>query len=196
MFEKFADEARSVIVAAQREASSSGSEGIRTDHILLGLLSPGNEVFGVLTSLGISLSEVRERLSEAAAGRVAIAQAGLSAEAKDLIQAAGDEATQGGSKQIRSEHILLAALRREGDAIAAVLREFKDLDQIRHALLAAVGGRTSKPDESCSKCGAAIDEFGRVREMTMEIKDAREVRMYAYYCGRCGAAYGLVKGSE
>src|SRR3712207_4858754 len=93
MFERFTSEAREVVVGAQREARTLRSRRVGTEHLLLGLLAqPGTTSARVLsrhgitrqvvvetvqglvgddldadalTTLGIDLGAVRERVEEA-----------------------------------------------------------------------------------------------------------------------------------
>ena len=64
MFERFTDRARRVVVLAQEEARMLNHNYIGTEHLLLGLLREDEGVAArALTSLGVSLDEVREQAS-------------------------------------------------------------------------------------------------------------------------------------
>lgn len=62
-FARFGDEARRIIVLAQKEAHSLDHNYVGTEHILLGLLAaPDGVAARALTSLGVSSERVRARL--------------------------------------------------------------------------------------------------------------------------------------
>jgi Clp amino terminal domain, pathogenicity island component len=62
-FGRFGDEARQVIVLAQKEAHALDHNYVGTEHILLGLLAAPDSIAGrALTTLGVSSERVRERL--------------------------------------------------------------------------------------------------------------------------------------
>jgi len=63
MFERFTNEARNVVMAAQQEARRLGHDCIGTEHILLGLVREGEGLAAlVLTKLGVDLEAVRARV--------------------------------------------------------------------------------------------------------------------------------------
>ena len=63
MFERFSAESRAVCISAGREASRFGHDAIRTEHLLVGLLSPGaGRVAAWLAIEGVYLADIRERL--------------------------------------------------------------------------------------------------------------------------------------
>src|SRR6478609_972719 len=60
MFERFTDQARTVVVLAQEQARSLSHHYIGTEHLLLGLLAEGNGVAAqVLEAAGITLDRAR-----------------------------------------------------------------------------------------------------------------------------------------
>jgi ATP-dependent Clp protease ATP-binding subunit ClpA len=59
MFERFTDEAREVVVRAQREADTLGHDYLGTEHLLLGLASDDGAAGSALRSLGVSSDELR-----------------------------------------------------------------------------------------------------------------------------------------
>jgi ATP-dependent Clp protease ATP-binding subunit ClpA len=72
MFERFTDQARAAVVAAQDEARSLGHGWIGTEHLLLGLLADGDSsVTRRLGELGLTHDAVRAQvLGEIGPGRV------------------------------------------------------------------------------------------------------------------------------
>jgi ATP-dependent Clp protease ATP-binding subunit ClpC len=122
MFERFTDRARLVVVRAQEEARELGHDHTGPEHILLGLIH--DEVGGVaakaLTSLGISLQAVRQRVEDIT-GRGEQAPPGripFTSQAKDVLRMAEQESRTLGHHYIGTEHILLGLIR-AGDGVAA-----------------------------------------------------------------------------
>ncbi len=65
MFERFTERARQVVVLAQDESRSLKHHYIGTEHLLLGLLREEEGIAArVLTSLGISLEDVRAEVAQ------------------------------------------------------------------------------------------------------------------------------------
>jgi ATP-dependent Clp protease ATP-binding subunit ClpA len=64
MFERFTDEARTVVVEAQEECRRVGSAAIGTEHLLLGLWSDdGSPAVRALEQLGLERENVRNELA-------------------------------------------------------------------------------------------------------------------------------------
>jgi ATP-dependent Clp protease ATP-binding subunit ClpA len=67
MFERFTDEARTVVVEAQEECRRLGSAAIGTEHLLLGLWSDdGSPAVRALARLGLQREDVRNELASGA----------------------------------------------------------------------------------------------------------------------------------
>jgi ATP-dependent Clp protease ATP-binding subunit ClpA len=65
LFARFADDAREVIVFAQKEACTLDHSYVGTEHILLGLLAVQDGIAAqALTAVGVSPERVRERLRQ------------------------------------------------------------------------------------------------------------------------------------
>ena len=63
--DRFTDKAKRVLATAQEEARSMGHEVIGTEHILLGLLSVSDGgASRAMTSMGLSLDAVKERIED------------------------------------------------------------------------------------------------------------------------------------
>jgi ATP-dependent Clp protease ATP-binding subunit ClpC len=63
MFERFDQQARRVVVLAQKEARTLNHNYIGTEHILLGLLREGDGVAAqMLVKLGADLNQVRQQV--------------------------------------------------------------------------------------------------------------------------------------
>jgi ATP-dependent Clp protease ATP-binding subunit ClpC len=121
MFERFTDDARGVVVAAQNEARDLKHSRIGTEHVLLGLFdAPGGIAKAALSRLGFTAEMVRADIvaivgegTEAPGGHLP-----FSPQAKKVLELALREALQLSHNYIGTEHILLA-LEREGGGVAA-----------------------------------------------------------------------------
>jgi hypothetical protein len=124
VFARFTDRARRVVVLAQHEARSLGHGSVGTEHLLLGLLAEGKGVAAlVLTSLGVSLEEARDRVEEIA-GRGQGAPMGhppFTPRLKKVLELSAREALQLGHTYIGTEHLLLSLLAEDDGIPAQVL---------------------------------------------------------------------------
>jgi ATP-dependent Clp protease ATP-binding subunit ClpA len=161
MFERFTREAREVVVGAQHEARALRHARIGTEHVLLGLLAQqgttsarvltrhgvtrpvvveavrsfvGDDLDAdALTSLGIDLDAVRERVEETF-GPGALdgppgptGQLPFTPRAKKVLELSLREALAMKSKTITDGHILLGLLR-EGEGLAMKVLHDKGVD--------------------------------------------------------------------
>jgi ATP-dependent Clp protease ATP-binding subunit ClpC len=122
MFERFTDEARKVMVQANKQAQRFGHGYIRTEHILLGLLKESSCTgVTILKDLGVDidklLSEV-EQLPKSRVDKTRMEKPPQSERAVNVIKYAIEEAKALEHDYIGTEHILLGLLR-ETDGIAA-----------------------------------------------------------------------------
>jgi ATP-dependent Clp protease ATP-binding subunit ClpC len=163
MFERFTDNARAVVVAAQEETRSFRHGRIGTEHILLGLYhSPGGIAVEALQQLGITREMVRTDV-ESMIGRGDSPLTGhipFSPRAKKVLELALREALQLGHNYIGTEHILLA-LEREGEGVAVKILanhvgDTKDVVRTVKALIAEHSGSGGAPAQP--KRTTAADE--------------------------------------
>ncbi len=138
MFERFDQQARRVVVLAQKEARTLNHNYIGTEHILLGLIREGGVAAKALESLGISLDAVRQQVEEII-GRGQQAPSGhipFTKRAKKALELSLRESLQLGHNYIGTEHILLGLLR-EGDGVAAqvLVKLGADLNQVRQQVI-------------------------------------------------------------
>jgi ATP-dependent Clp protease ATP-binding subunit ClpC len=190
VFERFTDQARRVIVAAQDEARLLDHNYIGTEHILLGLLREGEgQVARTLASLGVSLEAVRAQVEEII-GRGDTHPAGhipFTPRSKKVLELSLREAKLLGDEHIGSEHILLGVVR-EGEGVAAqvLVKLGAGLSEVRRAVISARGGKDPEPapgtsvrerlaavlsrtkagksasDLSCSFCGKHEDQVAKL----------------------------------
>ncbi|MDN5696987.1 MAG: NDP-hexose 4-ketoreductase, partial [Rubrobacter sp.] len=144
MFERFTERARKVVVLAQEEARHFNHNYIGTEHLLLGLLREDEGVAArALTSLGVSLDEVREQVEsivgygeEGSGG-----QAPFTPRSKKVLELALREALQLGHNYIGTEHILLGLVRESEGVAARVLSNLDvDPDKVRREVVRMLGG--------------------------------------------------------
>jgi ATP-dependent Clp protease ATP-binding subunit ClpA len=146
MFERFTDRARRVVVLAQEESRLLNHHYIGTEHLLLGLLAEGEGLAcQALTSMGISLPEVRRQVQEII-GRGSNPPTGhipFTPRAKKVLELSLREALQLDHNYIGTEHILLGLIR-EGEGVAAqVLQKLgADLSLVRLQVVGVAEGET------------------------------------------------------
>ncbi|MEU9029895.1 Clp protease N-terminal domain-containing protein [Streptomyces sp. NPDC048383] len=115
-FGRFTPRARNVVVTAQNEARAAGNTEIRTEHLLLGLLSePDGLAAHALTARGVTADAVR---TAAVAGLPAAAESvpdlvPFDASAKKVLELTFREALRLGHNYVGTEHVLLALLELE-----------------------------------------------------------------------------------
>ncbi len=167
MNEMFTERARKAIEYARDEAARLKHDYIGTEHLLLGLLrlGEGNAV-EVLTNIGIDLNELRQSVEDVvqpSGGTMAIGQLPLTARAKKLLEVSAQEARGLRSKDIDTEHLLLALLRDE-EGVAAQVLSMYDLDyqEVQDELKNIDSGNPSSYAKKRKKSKTpALDHFGR-----------------------------------
>ncbi len=124
--DKFTDQARSVLSLASEEARWYNHSGVGTEHLLLAIMSEGEGVaVKALTQLQVQPSEVRvqiETLHPAGEQPVGDGQIGVTAQGKQSIELAVQEARLLGHHYLGTEHLMLGLLREEGEPGGQVLR--------------------------------------------------------------------------
>ena len=153
MFERFTDNARAVVVAAQKEAHALKHNRIGTEHVLLGLYSaPTGIAAQALGQLGITADTVRAEVvtmvgvgTEAIGGHIP-----FSPRAKKVLELSLREALQLGHNYIGTDHILLA-LEREGEGVAVkVLAKHVNLQDLRRTTIGLIKEQ-AQPDAATAR---------------------------------------------
>src|ERR1700676_482628 len=135
MFERFTNQSRYAIVAAQEEARSLDHAYIGSEHLLLGLLREDQGASAqALTSAGITLEAVRGDVEELV-GRGERPPGGhipFTPPAKKCLELSLREALQLGHRYIGTGHLLLGLIS-QGDCVAVKVlgRLGADLGQLR-----------------------------------------------------------------
>lgn len=141
MYERFTDPARRVIAVAQDEARVLQHAYVGTEHLLLGLLGVSDSpVAKILAGFGISPASVRETVREIIGAGNADAvrphHFPFTPRAKNVLEAAYQEARGLGQDDIGPEHLLLGLLRdRTGVAAQVVDRLGANPDELRRKVL-------------------------------------------------------------
>jgi ATP-dependent Clp protease ATP-binding subunit ClpA len=148
-FNRFTPRARNVVVASQNSARETGQAEIRTEHLVLGLLSEPDAIAAkTLVTQGVSLDAVRESATRGLPERAASIPALIpfDAGARKALELTFREALRLGHNYIGTEHILLALLEQEaGDGPLTSLGLDKEAAEatIVAAVEAAAGGKTA-----------------------------------------------------
>ncbi|MCP4568344.1 MAG: ATP-dependent Clp protease ATP-binding subunit [FCB group bacterium] len=167
MNEMFTELARKAIEHARDEAARLRHDYIGTEHLLLGLIRLGEgQAVDVLANLGLDPNELKtavEEVVQPAGGTMTMGQLPLTARAKKTLEVSGQEARALKSKDIDTEHILLALLKDEEGVASQVLSMFEiDYKEVYDEIRNIDGGKPSsfKPKRRKSKT-PALDHFGR-----------------------------------
>jgi ClpA/ClpB-like protein len=183
MFERFTDKARQAVVLAQDEARRLGHPEVRTEHVLLGLLTVTGDSAGTraLTALGIPLDDLGAEV-EGRIGRGEGAPGGhlpFAPQSKKVLELSLREALQLGHNYIGTEHLLLGLVREAGSGAAQVLAgRGADLDTVRQevARQLATGAGERPAATSPSKEGLIADIealYGEIAQLTGEVARLR-----------------------
>jgi excisionase family DNA binding protein len=125
--DKFTDQARKVLSLASEEARQYHHTSIGTEHLLLAIMSEGEGIaVKALAQLQVQPGEVRaqiETLHPARVQPVGDGQVGMTAQGKESIELAVQEARSLGHHYLGTEHLLLGLLREEREPGGQVLRK-------------------------------------------------------------------------
>jgi ATP-dependent Clp protease ATP-binding subunit ClpC len=167
MNEMFTESARKAIEYARDEASRLRHDYIGTEHLLLGLIRLGEgRAIEVVTNLGLDPNDLKTSIEEVvqpAGGTMTMGQLPLTARAKKTLEVSGQEARALKSKDIDTEHILLALLKDEEGVAAQVLSMFEiDYKEAYEELKNVLNGKPSAFKKKRKKSKTpALDHFGR-----------------------------------
>ncbi|MFK4068336.1 Clp protease N-terminal domain-containing protein [Streptomyces sp. NPDC029674] len=115
-FSRFTERAKKTLMAAHEEAKTARHAEIRTEHLLLGLLSePESVAARSIVALGVSLDDVRVAAVEALPAPAAEVPALVpyDAESRKVLELTFREALRLGHNHVGTEHLLLALLEQE-----------------------------------------------------------------------------------
>jgi ATP-dependent Clp protease ATP-binding subunit ClpC len=167
MNEMFTERARKAIEYARDEAARLKHDYIGTEHLLLGLIRLGEGTAAeILQNIGVELSELKksvEDIVQPSGGTLQMGQLPLTARAKKTLEISGNEARAIRSKDIDTEHILLALLKDEEGVAAQVLSMYDiDYKEVYEELRNIQSGKPSSFGKKRRKSKTpALDHFGR-----------------------------------
>jgi ATP-dependent Clp protease ATP-binding subunit ClpC len=143
-FERFSDDAKQVLVSAQKEAEQAHHNYIGTEHLLLGLLQVDSEARRLLQRLGVDEHKVRSTISSVLGGseRILFQQIVPTSRVKTVIELSFAAAQREVASDVTPRH-LLVGLMEEGEGIAAHV--LQDLGVTLDAVLR--GGAPEPPEE-------------------------------------------------
>ena len=125
MFDRYTEKARRVIFFARCEASRYGSPSIETEHILLGLVREDRALMTRFLGETDFASEIRTEIERRITARERIptsVEVPLTAECRQILDFAAEEADRLGQRSVETEHLLLGMLRMEGPLAAQILQ--------------------------------------------------------------------------
>ena len=167
MNEMFTEAARKAIEYARDEASRLKHDYIGTEHLLLGLIRLGEGLaVEIIGNLGLELEDLKASIEEVvqpSGGTMTMGQLPLTARAKKTLEVSGQEARALKSKDIDTEHILLALLKDEEGVAAQVLSTYEiDYKEAYEELKNIHSGKPSSFKKKRKKSKTpALDHFGR-----------------------------------
>ncbi len=167
MNEMFTENARKAIEYARDEAARLRHDYIGTEHLLLGLVRLGEGVsIEIMADLGLDPVDLKASIEEVvqpSGGTMTMGQLPLTARAKKTLEVSGQEARALKSKDIDTEHILLALLKDEEGVAAQVLSTYEiDYKEAYEELKNIQSGKPSSFKKKRKKSKTpALDHFGR-----------------------------------
>jgi len=167
MNEMMTERARRAIEYARDEAARLKHDYIGTEHLLLGLIRLGEGTAAeILQNIGVELGELKkgvEEIVQPSGGTMQMGQLPLTARAKKTLEISGNEARALKSKDIDTEHILLALLKDEEGVAAQVLSMYDiDYKEVYEELRNIEQGKPSAFGKKRKKSKTpALDHFGR-----------------------------------
>jgi ATP-dependent Clp protease ATP-binding subunit ClpC len=138
-------EARRAVLHARAAVGEFGGEAIRAEHLLWGLFKPDVGASRHFIGLAVPTAELYERARSLVQGSGAPGSIDvpLDPEALDVLNRAWAEAKALGHAKVRSDHLLLGLLGKEGPA-ANLLKASGVVDAI---VRSAIGDRDPEEDE-------------------------------------------------
>lgn len=167
MNEMFTELARKAIEYARDEAARLRHDYIGTEHLLLGMIRLGEgRGIEIIVNLGIEPQDLKASIEEVvqpSGGTMTMGQLPLTARAKKTLEVSGQEARALKSKDIDTEHILLALLKDEEGVAAQVLSMYEiDYKDVYEELKNIQNGKPSSFKKKRKKSKTpALDHYGR-----------------------------------
>ncbi len=149
---KFTERARNVLTMATEEVARYRHVGVGPEHLLLAIIREGEGVGArTLNQLQVQPDQVREQLEDLyplEQQPESVGQIGMTAQGKESLELAVQEAQSLGHHFIGTEHMLLGLLRQESLANQVLLTAGVTLDKAREVvrhLLTELAEKRSRP---------------------------------------------------
>jgi len=148
MWQRFTDDARQVMYAAQEEAIRCGGLWVGPEHLLLSIAaSRETRAARLLVALGIDLDEMARdagaALPNTSGNDGAAGAPSIGANVAAILDAAAAEAQRMGSESLGTEHILVALAERGGESVVRALRV--DAERLRAGVQAGLATEAAAP---------------------------------------------------
>lgn len=154
MEDRFTDGVKNAWKFAASEAAKLGSDYIGTEHLLLGIAHEKDSAGGkILNSLGVTVDEVEQLLSQYSQGRSLFSTGEVYAapRTKRVLEMAVEEANELGNSYVGTEHLLLAILHEGGGLAVRILESFGvTQDKLQKAFEKVLSEDSGKSDKSVS----------------------------------------------
>jgi hypothetical protein len=154
LFERYTEKARRTIFFARYEASNTGSRGIETSHLLLGLLRENLNFLGDPLAAALFVERYRLEIVPDQAEKVPTsADLPLSHQCKRVLAYGAEEAKLMEHQHIGTEHIFLGLLREDKNIAARLSRDHGiDISAFRDqvAKTAKYSGTAAPPDDQAA----------------------------------------------
>lgn len=166
LWRKLTNRAKRVVLNAHNEAARNQMQLIGTEHLLLGLLRVGEGVgIQTLEELGVNLDRLRldlERQMERGVGGGHTGEVNFTADAREVMSLAWNEARQLRVPYIGTEHILLGLLRLgKGPAFQLLRHHGVDLVAARQVVAEIASQRRSRSESQRRSKTPTLDHFSR-----------------------------------
>lgn len=138
-FDRFSEDAKQVLVSAQKEAEGSRHSYVGTEHVLLALLQVDGEARHILQRLGVEEEGARETIRNVLGGsaRPVVEQIVPTSRVKKAIELSFAAGQREGAPEVTSRHLLIGLLE-EGEGIGAHV--LQDLGVTREAVAGGEDG--------------------------------------------------------
>ncbi len=166
LWRRLTNRAKRVVLNAHNEAARNQMQLIGTEHLLLGLLRVGEGVaIQALEEMGVNPERLRydlERQMERGSGVSQTGEVSFTADARDVMSLAWNEARQLRVPYIGTEHILLGLLRLGKGPAYQLLRHYGvDLATARQVVAEITSERRSRGEAQRRSKTPTLDHFSR-----------------------------------
>ena len=167
MFSRFTEKAIQAIMLAQEEAKKFNHNYVGTEHILLGILSEGdNNVTKTLKEMGFNAANIKlaiEDKLEFSGSTIEQTNIPFTQQAKQMLTAAWDESRRLGHNYVNIEHLFLSIFRDPNSIASKLLEELGiTADNFRKTLFNEMtNDNKSSESRSVAHPTPTLDLFGR-----------------------------------